>query len=201
MRVVIADDHQLFREGLRLILSFEPKWEVVAEVANAQDLMTVVQGETPDLVILDYRMPGGGAVSVLSYIKQRFSSTRVICLTGVNSAGLFRQLISCGADGVLLKEISAEALLSAVHKVMAGKQVLSESVKQQLDTDIAQLTSREFQIMDLVLQGLTTAEMSERLSLSPRTIENHRYSLMKKLELRNTAELIQFAQQHDLLSN
>ena len=66
MRVVIADDHQLFREGLRLILGFESEWEVVAEVANAQDLITVVQSETPDLVILDYRMPGGGAVSVLS---------------------------------------------------------------------------------------------------------------------------------------
>ncbi|WP_105255734.1 response regulator [Pseudoalteromonas sp. T1lg75] len=200
MQIVIADDHQLFREGLRLILSIESQWQVIAEVDNAQDLMTQVQNQTPDLVLLDYRMPGGGAVSVLSYIKQRFETTRVICLTGVNSAGLFRQLLSCGADAVLLKEISAEELLAAVRSVVAGQQVLSNSVKQQLENGVDKLTSREFQIMDLVLEGLTTAEIAERLSLSPRTVENHRYSLMKKLDVRNSAELIQFAQQQDLLS-
>lgn len=201
MRIVIADDHQLFREGLRLILSFEPTWEVIAEVNNAQELMSFIKTQQPNLVILDYRMPGGGSVSVLTYIKKRFPEIRVLCLTGVNSASLFQQLLNCGADAVLLKEISAEELLSALRKVATGQQVLSASVQQQLTHEITKLTSREFQIMDLVIQGLTTTEISERLSVSSRTIENHRYSLMKKLEVRNTAELIKFAQHHGLLGN
>lgn len=201
MNIVVADDHQLFREGLRMILSLDPHWQVVSEVDNANDLKEAVQTHQPKLVMLDYNMPGGGALSVLSYIKQRFPSTHVICLTGVNSAVLFRQLLSCGADALLLKEISAENLLSAIRKVIAGKQVLSDKVKQLLENDVEKLTSREFQIMDLVVAGLTTSDISARLNLSTRTIENHRYSMMKKLSVRNTAELIQFAMQHGLLNN
>lgn len=201
MNIVVADDHQLFREGLRLILSIDPQWQVVTEVDNANDLITAVQTHTPDLVMLDYHMPGGGALSALSYIKQRYPKMLVICLTGVNSAVLFRQLLICGANAVLLKEISAEDLLSAIRKVANGQQVLSDKVKQVLDNDIEKLTSREFQIMDLVVAGLTTSEISERLNLSSRTIENHRYSMMKKLDLKNTAELIQFAIQNGLLNS
>ncbi|AWL10848.1 Chemotaxis response regulator protein-glutamate methylesterase [Saliniradius amylolyticus] len=199
MRIVIADDHQLFREGLKLILSSEPKWSVVAEVASAEELLKTVKAEQPDLVMLDYRMPGGGALSALEYIKKRYSNIKVIMLTGVQSRALFRQMTSCHADGVLLKEMSAGDMLKAVHTVLTGKKVYSPAVTDELGSLPPDLTAREFQVLDLVLAGLNSQTIAERLNLASKTVENHRYSLMQKLNVKNTVELMRYANQHGLL--
>lgn len=199
MRIVIADDHQLFREGLRLILSNESAWEVVAEVDNAEDLISSVKALQPDLVMLDYRMPGGGALSALEYIKKRYTDMKVIMLTGVQSRPLFLQMMAGKADGVLLKEMSAGELVKAVRQVLAGKKVSSPGVVQELGSDASDLTAREFQVLDLVLAGLNSNEIADRLSLSSKTVENHRYSLMQKLGVKNTVELMRYASRHGLL--
>lgn len=199
MRIVIADDHQLFRQGLRLILSNEPTWEVVAEVDNAEKLISSVKDLQPDLVMLDYRMPGGGALSALDYIKKRYVDIKVIMLTGVQSRALFLQMMAGKADGVLLKEMSAEELVKAVHGVLAGKKVTSAGVKNELGSQAPDLTTREFQVLDLVLEGLSSNDIADRLSLSGKTVENHRYSLMQKLGVKNTVELMRYASHHGLL--
>ncbi|MDF2180344.1 response regulator transcription factor [Aliiglaciecola sp. CAU 1673] len=199
MRIVIADDHQLFREGLRLILSNEPTWQVIAEVDNAQDLMSTVQAQQPNLVMLDYQMPGGGSLSALEYIKKRYPEIKVIVLTGVQSRTLFMQMIACQADGVLLKEVSAGELVKAVQGVLAGKKVTSAGVANELGSHAPDLTAREFQVLDLVLAGLNSNAIAERLSLSSKTVENHRYSLMQKLGVKNTVELMRYASRHGLL--
>lgn len=198
MRIVIADDHQLFREGLRLILSNESDWQVVAELDNAEDLLALVKEQTPDLVMLDYRMPGGGSLSALEYIKKRYPQIKVIMLTGVQSHALFEQMKACQADGVLLKEISAEELLKAVYRVMAGKKIIYAGLN---DATVAppDLTSREFQVLDLVLAGLNSNAIAEKLNLSSKTVENHRYSMMQKLGVKNTVELMHYANRHGLL--
>lgn len=199
MRIILADDHQLFRDGLRIMLESVPDYQIVAEVGEATELKEHVSRLQPDLVILDYRMPGGGTVTVLEYIKQRFPNIKVIVLTGVNSSTLFQQLMDSHADGVLLKEISAEEMLAAVRKVIAGRKAFSPTVQNTVLSTGSELTAREFQVMDLVVEGLNSQEIAERLNLSPKTVENHRYSLMKKLELRNTVDLIHYVRKHGLL--
>lgn len=201
MRIILADDHKLFRDALRVVLETVPDYEVVAEVGNAPDLKEAVSRLQPDLVIQDYRMPGGGTVAVLEYIKQRYPEIKVIMLTGVDSGALFQQLLDSNADGVLLKEISAEETLASIRKVMSGKRALSPGVSEQALPGRPDLTTREFQIMELVVEGLNSAEISARLNLSAKTVENHRYSLMKKLDLKNTVELVHYVRKHGLLEN
>jgi DNA-binding NarL/FixJ family response regulator len=201
MRIILADDHKLFRDALRVVLETVPGYEVVAEVGNAPDLKEAVSRLQPDLVIQDYRMPGGGTVAVLEYIKQRYPEIKVIMLTGVDSGALFQQLLDSNADGVLLKEISAEETLASIKQVMSGRRALSPSVSERALPGRPDLTTREFQIMELVVEGLNSTEISARLSLSPKTVENHRYSLMKKLDLKNTVELVHYVRKHGLLEN
>ena len=201
MRIVLADDHQLFRDGLRTVLETVSGYEVVAEVGNAAELKAAVQQDQPDLVIQDYRMPGGGTVAVLEFIKQRYPEIKVIVLTGVNSGALFQQLLDSHADGIFLKEISAEEMLRSIKKVMSGQRVFSATVRDQVFSEKPDLTAREFQIMDLVVEGLNNSEISQRLSLSPKTIENHRYSLMKKLGLKNAVELMHYVRKNGLLDS
>ncbi len=201
MRIILADDHKLFRDALRVVLETVPDYEVVAEVGNAPDLKEAVSQLQPDLVIQDYRMPGGGTVAVLEYIKQRYPEIKVIMLTGVDSGALFQQLLDSNADGVLLKEISAEETLASIRQVMSGKRALSPSVSERALPGRPDLTTREFQIMELVVEGLNSAEISARLNLSAKTVENHRYSLMKKLDLKNTVELVHYVRKHGLLEN
>jgi DNA-binding NarL/FixJ family response regulator len=201
MRIILADDHKLFREGLRVVLETVPNYEVVAEVGNAPDLKASVSQLHPDLVIQDYRMPGGGTAAELEHVKLRYPDIKVIVLTGVDSGALFQQLLESRADGVLLKEISAEETLKAIKKVMRGERVLSPAVRERAHPGKPELTGREFQIMELVVEGLNSTEISQRLNLSPKTVENHRYSLMKKLGLRNTVELVNYVRNHGLLDN
>ena len=201
MRIILADDHKLFRDALRVVLETVADYEVVAEIGNAPDLKEAVARLQPDLVIQDYRMPGGGTVAVLEYIKQRYPEIKVIMLTGVDSGALFQKLLDSRADGVLLKEISAEETLDSIRKVMTGKRAVSPTISERVGAQMSDLTAREFQIMELVVEGLNSTEISARLNLSPKTVENHRYSLMKKLDLKNSVELVHYVRQHGLLEN
>ena len=201
MKIIIADDHLLFRDGIKIMLETMPDFQVVAEVDSADGLLDAVKQHSVGLVILDYNMPGGGAISALEHIKKRYEHTKVISLTGVHSGHLFKQMLNAGADGIFMKEMSAQDMLSSIQKVLNGEKVYSETVKEYLKNEQPKLTNREFQIMDLIVSGLSTAEIAERLSLSAKTVENHRYNLMQKLELKNSVELTLYAQKQGLLSN
>ncbi len=201
IRIILADDHQLFREGIRVLLESVNEYQVISEADNAEDLKTQVVELQPDLVIQDYRMPGGGTISTLEYIKKRYPKIKVIALTGVHSGSLFQQLLDSHADGVLLKEISAQELLTAVRNVLRGEKVFSSTVREQVFAGKPDLSPREFQVLDLVVEGLNNNEISERLNLSPKTIENHRYNLMNKLGVRNAVELMHYVRKNGLLDS
>lgn len=201
INIILADDHQLFREGIKTLLEAVVGYTVVAEVDNAISLKETIGKVSADLVLLDYRMPGGGALTSLNEIKKKYPKTKVIALTGIDSSSLFRQLISSAADGVLHKEISAQELLQAVSDVLSGKKAYSARVKEQTINQKPDLSNREYQVLDLVVEGFSNSEIGQRLNLSAKTIENHRYNLMNKLEVRNVVELMHYARKNGLFSD
>jgi DNA-binding NarL/FixJ family response regulator len=199
MRILLADDHQLFREGLRTLLELEDTHQIVDEVDNTEALLESVQTHQPDLVIQDYRMPNGGAISVINTIKEQFPGIKLIMLTGVQSGDLYLQLIKSKADGILLKDVSAEFLLQAIDDVQKGERVFSPAVAELLKSKDMKLTSREFQVLEYVVEGLNNSEISDKLYLTSRTVENHRFNLMKKLNVHNVAELIKVVRDQGIL--
>lgn len=198
MRIIIADDHQIFIDGMRTLLELVPEYKIVAEVGDNFSLMESVIKHNPDLIFQDYRMPGG-TISTLNEIKERFPKIKVILLTGVSEGRLYHQFYQSKADGVLLKDISAEDLLKAIADVIAGDRVLSPAVKECLQSQDKIITTREFQILELIAEGFTTNDISFKLSRSSKTIENHRYSLMQKLEAKNIAELLKVVYEKGIL--
>jgi DNA-binding NarL/FixJ family response regulator len=138
-------------------------------------------------------MPGGESSAVLAYCKQRYPELKIIALTGANSGVIFKQLRDAKADAVLQKEGSAEALLSCLQQVMAGrheKTLLSEEVETQIAASETELTPRELQVLALIYQGYATNDIAEQLNLSAKTVDKHRENLMRKLEVNNVVQLI-----------
>lgn len=193
VRIAIADDHAIFRQGLKLLLQSQANYQVVAEVASLDQVLPTLQTQDVDLLILDYHMPGGESSAVLAYCKQRYPELKIIALTGANSGVIFKQLRDAKADAVLQKEGSAEALLNCLQQVLTGRHqntLLSEEVEEQIAAADTDLTPRELQILALIYQGLATSEIAEQLSLSAKTVDKHRENLMRKLEVNNVVQLI-----------
>ena len=176
-------------------------YSIVGEYDNADELKRKVRSAHPDLIILDYRMPGGGSITALEYIKDILPETKVIALTGVRSGSLFRHLIDSQADGILLKDATGEELLESVHKVLSGEKVLSPTVRDKILKGKPDLTPREFQVLDMVVEGFSTKEIAERLSLTSKTVETHRYSLSHKLGVKNAVELVHYVRENGLLDS
>lgn len=193
VRIAIADDHAIFRQGLKLLLQSQAGYQVVAEIASLDQVLPTLQTQELDLLILDYHMPGGESSAVLAYCKQRYPELKIIALTGANSGVIFKQLRDAKADAVLQKEASAEALLSSLQQVLAGRHqhtLLSEEVQEQIAASETDLTPRELQILALIYQGQATNDIAEQLSLSAKTVDKHRENLMRKLDVNNVVQLI-----------
>ncbi|MCU7845632.1 MAG: response regulator transcription factor [Candidatus Thiodiazotropha sp. (ex Monitilora ramsayi)] len=199
MNVVLADDHAIFREGLKLLLGTRPDFNVVAEFDNVQALKEYVQNQPPELVILDYHMPNEDTLACIDYLKTRFAAMKVMVLTGSQSATILQQLVKSKADAVLLKEGSGKQMLSAIQQVQHGKRLIAEQVQALLDHLPAELTTREFQILTQLVRGLSSKEIADMLSIAPKTVDKHRENLMKKLQVSNVAQLLNVAHQLHLL--
>ena len=201
MRIILADDHVLFREGLKLLLTSKPDMYVVAEIDNLSRVIEAVAVHDADLLILDYHMPGGESSAILSYCKQRYENLKVIALTGSKSGLILKQLQDANADAVLLKDSSAEELLTAIAQVSCGKKFISDSVQEHISKAQIDLTSRELQILQLIYQGISTTDIAQQLNLSPKTADKHRENIMRKLQVNNAVQLIHKVQQLQLLSH
>ncbi|MBL8507995.1 MAG: response regulator transcription factor, partial [Chitinimonas sp.] len=190
MRLILADDHVIFRDGLKLLLSQTADFQVVAEAGEASVLKDLVRQHQPDLLVMDYHMPGNDAGAVLAYLKQRYPALRIVMLTAAQSGTLFKQLVDAGADGVLLKEGSAEELLTALRRIARGEQVLAALVREKMQAADVQLTAREFQVLEMLCSGHSSTRIAERFSLSSRTVDKHRENIMRKLEVNSTTQLL-----------
>ncbi len=205
-KVVIADDHAMFRHGMRRILSEHAELEVIGEAKNGLDLLSLLKKVSPNLVLLDISMPGLRGLEAISEIKRMHPNARIIILTMHRDSDYLYQAISSGVSGYLLKEDAEKDLFSAIEAARKGGTYISPLVAEDSIQDWAQmrrgekrpgpaepLTVRERQILKLIAEGKSSKAIGELLCISFRTVERHRANMMEKLNVNKTADLIRFA--------
>ena len=204
-RVVLADDHLMFRQGIKRILEEISDLEVIGEAGDGLELLNLLKKVTPDAVILDISMPNIRGIEATREIKMATPGVKVLILTMHKRKEYLYHCLSAGADGYLLKEDADTELYAALKKVKGGGVYISPILSEQLVDDFVQifrgdakfssekLTPRERQVTKLIAEGKTNRVIAKLLFISVRTVENHRANIMKKLKLKNTAELIKYA--------
>ena len=207
IRVVISDDHELFRRGLRMVLEAEDDIEVVAEAADGQEAVARAEELAPDVVLMDVRMPRMGGIEATRLIRQLFPTTRIIVLTVSDEEDDLYGAVKAGANGYLLKEVSIEEVADAVRAVFAGQSLISPALASKLLADFsgqpkaddavarpprlsdsARLSDREVAVLKLVALGHENDEIAEQLGLSESTVRNHVANILVKLQMRSQTE-------------
>ena len=207
--LIIADDHEVVRSGLRALLDRESDFRIVAEAGDGIEAVRLIDDHKPDVVVLDLQMPGMTGLDVILEAKRFSPATRIIVLSMFSQDDYVISAFRNGADGFVLKDSSFDELVEAIRACLKGSRYLSESLPDSLlnqisgrETDAVsrydQLTPRERVVLKLVSEGLSTTEIGEKLFISPRTVERHRYNIMSKLDLHNERELVRFALLHDI---
>jgi DNA-binding NarL/FixJ family response regulator len=204
--IVLADDHQIVREGLSAILRAETDFRIVGEAADGPEALRAVERLRPDILILDLMMPGLSGIEVAQQVGRRAPRTRVVILSMHSDVAYVAEAVRAGAGGYVLKEAGVGDLVRAIREVHAGRDYFSppldrESLQATALRDssadpYASLTVREREVLNLTVEGHTGAEIAARLFISQRTVESHRANLMRKLGVRNQKELIRQAVAH-----
>ncbi|WP_162996847.1 response regulator transcription factor [Mucilaginibacter kameinonensis] len=206
LSVIIADDHTLFINGLRMLLQGEPDIEVVSVAANGKEMLHLLHTHTPNLVLLDINMPGINGFEVLKRIKDYYPKIKVIMLSTYNEEHLIEKAKTEGANGYLFKNAEKAELLSVMRSVAGGqlcfpyKQPAVSSSLNETDPFLKQfqLTKRETELLQFIKQNFTNQQMADHLHLSIYTVETHRKNIMQKLNLKNPVELNRFIIQYNL---
>ena len=213
--VILADGNEIMRRGLKGSLEGEPDIVVIAEVDHRTDILAVVEQHKPDVLMVDLALPGIGGLDITRQLSQRRVDTRVLILSSFREEAYFLETFRAGASGYVLKSAAVDDLVQAVRDVSAGRRYLSPALaesalesyidmqRRQKDTALdtyGTLTNREREILHLVLDGYTNAEIAEQLVISPRTAETHRANMMRKLGLRNHRELLRYALRRGIIT-
>jgi len=210
--ILLVDDHEIFRQGLQVLLGNQADIKVVGQAANGLEAVTLAEQLRPDVVIVDMMMPGLSGLDVTHQIRQRLPLCRVIVLSMHDDERYVLDTLQSGASGYVLKDSSTKDLLEAIHTAMAGKVFLSpplseraiqayiHKMKNDAATEIRTLTYRESEVFHLYAEGLSGSEIAKRLSISIRTVETHRCNLMHKLDLHTQNELAAYARIQGLIT-
>ncbi|MBS1538529.1 MAG: response regulator transcription factor [Bacteroidetes bacterium] len=201
--IILADDHEIVRVGLKRFLSIDSNIQVVAEATNGEDAVSLSMLYRPNIVLLDINMPKKDGIKAATEIKRQNPEIKIIMLSAHEDSYHLEKALGAGANGYLSKEIEAKELLPALQAVMRGERVLSRSILQLIQRNsgsmddnsgaAVSLTKREQEILGMVVKGLTSTEIADKLSISPRTVETHRFNLITKFGVKNTAGLVRFA--------
>jgi DNA-binding NarL/FixJ family response regulator len=209
IRVLLADDHAIIRDGLRALLQSVPDIEVVDAVGNGRTAVQRAIELKPDVVIMDIAMPDLNGIEAARILREKFPATRVVMLSMHSDSEYLYRALDAGATGYLLKESAGDEVLSAVRAVRAGQRYLSrtlESLERRSDvrtgrvSPLDSLSVRERQVLQLVVEGRSSAEIARMIHLSPKSVDTYRSRLMKKLGVADVTALVKFAIQHGLTS-
>ena len=213
-RIVLIDDHQVVRLGLRTLLESEPGFQVVGEARDGQEAILMIELLHPDVVILDLQMPGLSGMEAARLMQARFPQVRIVILSMFDNEAYVVEALRAGASAYVLKGSTTEDLVSAVRDALAGKRYLSPSLSERAIaayiqyiqsakagevSPIEMLTPREREVLRLIAQGLTSTEIARIFTLSSRTVETHRAHVMRKLSLHTQVDLARFALENGLL--
>ncbi len=212
-KVVIVEDHKLFREGLKALLSDREGLEVVGEAGDGIEAIRTVKQCRPDILLLDLSMPKMNGISVMKEIKSQFPEIKIMALTIHESDQYVLEAFEAGADGYCLKDAGRNELMVAVDSVLAGKRYISPSIsdsvlegyltghkKLKSKTSWDTITQREREVLKLLGEGYQNKEISDMLHISVKTVEKHRANIMNKLDLHNAAALTAYAIEHGLVT-
>ena len=217
--IVLADDHSLVRDGIRALLEENDNYVVIGEVSNGKEAVQMVLDKKPDLLIIDIRMPLMNGIEAVEELKKHSSFTKCIILSMHDSEEYILKSVNAGASGYLLKDTGKTEFLKAISTVEQGGKYFSGDISNVLVNNLLSqghakqegkvpasngnnsfgITSKELQILELVLSGLTNKQISEKLQKSKRTIETHRFNLMRKMGVNNLMDLAKKAQEHKLV--
>ena len=209
IRILLVDDHALFRTGMKGILEAEEGMEVVAEADTGEAALELVRKSPPDMVLMDIHMPGIGGIEATRRILRAAPEVKVIALTALDDEPFPSQLLDAGAMGYITKGCPAGELVEAIRRVMRGEHYISVDVARKLSlsalvnkgsgSPLDRLSPRETQVMIMIAQGRTTQQISDDLFLSPKTVSTYRSRLFEKLGVKNDVELTHFALRHGIL--
>jgi len=205
IRVVLADDHRIVREGLRAVLASEPDFEVAGEASNGRETITLARKIEPDIIVMDISMPDLNGIDATRLIMDLQLGCRILALSGHAEEQFVKGMLQAGAAGYLLKECAGEELMLALHTVSRGRIYVSPDIASVVVSDYVALlsgeataegpvlSSREREVLQLIAEGRTTAHIAEQLHLSVKTVESHRKHIMDKLDIRTVAGLTKYA--------
>lgn len=213
IRILLTDDHTLFRQGIRTLISAEPDMEVVGEAANASDAVALAAQLRPEVVLMDIGMTGMSSFEATRLIRKENPGTRVIFLSMYDDEDYLAECVEMGASGYILKESPSEQLITAVREVSRGGSYLSPRLLTRLVDDFRMqgrggpvrqprfgtLTKREREILKMLAEGRSVKEIASGFDLSVKTVEAHKFNLMRKLDIHNKAQLVQYAIQKKII--
>ncbi|MEX2497285.1 MAG: response regulator transcription factor [Wenzhouxiangellaceae bacterium] len=206
IRVLIADDHAIVREGLRRILADDGSFDLIGEAADGFEAARLARKLKPDIVLLDLSMPGRGGVDALSEILSGSPKSRVLILSMHPEEQYAVRCLRHGADGYLTKESAPDLLIQAIHRIQQGGKFVSAALAEQLVMNLnrndqalhEQLSDRELQVLGMIGQGQTVSEIADKLCVSVKTVSTYRGRLLSKMGMENNAQLMRYAIEHEL---
>lgn len=211
IRILIVDDHQIIRKGIRKLLSDSPDVEVVGEASDGREAVREAEKMTPDVVLMDIGMPGLNGVEAIRKIARACRGVKIVVLSVYGDRDTIISAVEAGAAAFLLKDCSADQLNDAIRAASKGRSYLSpeistivlESIRQRSSGgptkgDVGPLTPREREVLQLIAEGKTSRAIGQLLNVSPKTVQNHRNHIMRKLDLHNVADLTRYAISHGL---
>ncbi len=203
IKIIIADDHQLFIDGIKLILSKEIGVEIIAEANNGLELINLIEAEKkPDIILTDIRMPIVDGISVTKMLTKDFPEIKVLALSMFDQTADVIEMLDAGAKGYVTKNVEKKELVSAIHTLAKGGYYFSKNLPEEIEnwfkheeilSEDAYLTKREIEILQLLAKGRTSLQMATQLKLSKYTVDTHRKNIHKKLKIKSNTGLVKYA--------
>lgn len=208
MKIIIVDDHELIREGLKKVTARESDIEVVGEASNSDKLFELLEKQEVDIVILDISMPGRSGIDIISDIKIKAPNTKILMHTMHPEDRFAVQALKAGASGYITKNNASKSLVEALRKICDGRKYISSSLAEQLAMELEMnyekplhesLSTREFEVLRLIAQGKSVRNIAEILSISANTVSSYKSRIMEKMRMKTNAELIRYTIENNLL--
>lgn len=212
IRILIADDHEILRYGIKTYLSAAKDIEIVGEASSGEECLELFQKLQPDVCVLDIGMPGKNGIETSRSIRDLDSEVKILILSMHIDKSILTDVLETDINGYLLKNTDKSDILQSIRSIAKGQKVFSDPISKMItdsflkkgsgysDNNLAEkITKREREVLQLIVEGLTSQEIAEKLFISPRTVDTHRFNLMQKLELKNTAGLVRYALKHNLV--